>query len=65
MFSFGEKISVQEVGLDDSHDLANNHNLMEERYLADVQDQQMAMLEDRQGLGFSRKRRAREYDSGR
>lgn len=27
-----------------------------ERHIADVQDQQMAMQEDRQGLGLSRKR---------
>jgi uncharacterized membrane protein len=31
-------------------------NLMVERHIADVQDQQMAMQEDRQGLGLSRKR---------
>ena len=31
-------------------------NLMVERHIIDVQDQQMAMQEDRQGLGLSRKR---------
>ena len=31
-------------------------NLTVERHIADVQDQQMAMQEDRQGLGLSRKR---------
>ncbi len=31
-------------------------NLLVERYIADSQDQQMAMQEDRQGLGLSRKR---------
>jgi uncharacterized membrane protein len=30
-------------------------NLLVERHIADVQDQQMAMQEDRQGLGLSRK----------
>jgi hypothetical protein len=31
-------------------------NLTVERHIADVQDQQMAMQKDRQGLGLSRKR---------
>lgn len=32
-------------------------NLLVERHIADLQDQQMAMQEDRQGLGLSRKRK--------
>jgi uncharacterized membrane protein len=35
-------------------------NLMVERHITDVQDQQMAMQEDRQGLGLSRKRKGKE-----
>jgi hypothetical protein len=31
-------------------------NLSVERHIADLQDQQMAMQEDRQGLGLSRRR---------
>ena len=34
-------------------------NLMVERYIVDAQDQQMAMQEDRQGLGLSRKRKVK------
>jgi uncharacterized membrane protein len=34
-------------------------NLMVERHIFDVQDQQMAMQEDRQGLGLSRKRKGK------
>jgi uncharacterized membrane protein len=34
-------------------------NLMVERHIVDLQDQQMAMQEDRQGLGLSRKRKGK------
>jgi uncharacterized membrane protein len=55
LFDLAEAVPVPERRLAVQHYI-EHLNLMVERHIADVQDQQMAMQEDRQGLGLSRKR---------